>query len=200
MPHMNKKRMYKSIRFKIVMFVLGIFIPLNVLILLLTNALMKDMEQHVFKSEENALKMYRNQIEIYFDAMEQYLSGILMDSAWNGLNFERENQDYIMTKNRLWNKLVSNMEEYPLAGAFYIHIKTSDERLFARNVEKLTLEEAEDVKACISDSVGQRVWDILVCKSGNYVVKSFSNSYMQISVAVKETELLNFMGQRGRRI
>ena len=103
MPHMNKKRMYKSIRFKIVMFVLGIFIPLNVLILLLTNALMKDMEQHVFKSEENALKMYRNQIEIYFDAMEQYLSGILMDSAWNGLNFERENQDYIMTKNRLWS-------------------------------------------------------------------------------------------------
>lgn len=197
MPHMNKKRMYKSIRFKIVMFVLGIFIPLNVLILLLTNALMKDMEQHVFKSEENALKMYRNQIEIYFDAMEQYLSGILMDSAWNGLNFERENQDYIMTKNRLWNKLVSNMEEYPLAGAFYIHIKTSDERLFARNVEKLTLEEAEDVKACISDSVGQRVWDILVCKSGNYVVKSFSNSYMQISVAVKETDLLNLWDSEG---
>lgn len=189
--NMKDNHMFKSIRTKIVLLVLGIFIPINLFTTLMSNAFIGNLESQIFDSKENALKIYRNQIEIYFNSMEQYLYGILTDSEWNSLNYDQQNENYIMTKIRLWNRLINNRDAYPLAGAFYVNIKNSGEILFAKNVNKLTVDEEEAIKVNLFDNRVQGVWDIFTCETGSYIKKSVSNQYMELGVLVKEEELLD---------
>jgi len=183
--------MLKSIRTKIVLLVLGLFIPINLFTIFMSNAFIGNLENQIFDSKENALKIYRNQIEIYFNAMEQYLYSIVFDSKWSGLNYDKQNTSYVMTKNRLWNQLINNMNTYPLAGVFYVDIKNSGELLFANNVSKINMDEGESIKANLLNYRGQGDWNIFKCETGNYIMKSISNQYMELGVLVKEEDILN---------
>jgi len=173
-----------------VLLVLGIFVPINLFTALMSNAFMGNLENQVFSSKENALKIYRNQMEIYFDSMVQYLNGIFLDSAWSGLNYDIQNASYVLTKNKLWNQLVNNMNTCPLAGAFYVRIISSGELLFARNEGRLTMEDGDVIKASLSNNDSQKNWTIFTCETGNYIIKSINNQYMELGVLVKEENLL----------
>ncbi|KQX45934.1 sensor histidine kinase [Paenibacillus sp. Root444D2] len=167
---------WNSIRFKLVIAVLLILVPLISLLMYLSDYAVHVVRNQIAESNKNLLSLYMGQIDNSLQVVDEYLIGLVLEDAdWKDLRYFAEDKDrYYLAITRLSNKITNILSYQPIDG-FFIYSVPGDDYIEAVSA-RTTFEERQYVRTYIeqaskTDAAPQKLYQ------NGWIVQRFQANY-----------------------
>lgn len=168
--------MYKrtSIRWKILLLIFGLLIPLNLTDPFLGRNLLKNMRDKIIQDRHTTVSMYGNQVRGQLDILRDYIAQTAVDSYWVGIGGNKKETDYELAKTRLYFQL-EKMRKVLFAEAIFAQMHNTGEYMKVRVMDSLSYEDSWTIDQWLSKGqVKKGEWALITIGEKNYLCISFT--------------------------
>ncbi|UJF32440.1 sensor histidine kinase [Paenibacillus hexagrammi] len=168
-----------SVRFKIFIGFVLVVAPLIVFLVINNVYSMNVVRDQISQNYSKLLEQYVMDTDNTLKEFDNYLFHLYSDpDVINMTVYNEHSDDYVLAKQRLYNKFSKQIDIYNLINTFYFYSKNTDDLLVATRENSYYDERVQAVKQVIIESdnnhsEGHEDWKLLISKSGvKYLVKS----------------------------
>ncbi|MFV0465367.1 MAG: sensor histidine kinase [Lachnospiraceae bacterium] len=142
------KKIVQSLKWKLIMVIISVLVPLNIFLILLA--------QHLFdKVSKDLISSYNDELAIYMTKVDDNLTNIdlalkdLMAENWNDLN--PSSDKYELTRYNLWNELKSVRSSQDMLDACYVKTNWDNWTVLTYDTDQISFAESETIKQYFED-------------------------------------------------
>ncbi|MCD7957035.1 MAG: histidine kinase [Lachnospiraceae bacterium] len=138
-----------SLSTKLILIVCSILIPVNVMLVILSQSLIRKVQNELLSSYEHELELYMTQIDDELTAIDSQLQEFMTE---NWANLTPSSSQYELTRYQVWSELKASRESLKMVHAAYIMTNENDWIAVTYDSEYISLEESDILKAYFSDA------------------------------------------------
>ncbi|GGG62294.1 sensor histidine kinase [Paenibacillus radicis (ex Gao et al. 2016)] len=119
---------WNSLRFKLVLGLLGVTVPLIVLLLVNSQYSVNVVHQQVASSNQNLISIYMKQIDGQLAEAERHIAGLAFsETSVQQMNAPRTEDEYMLAKSGVSRRLSADLSLYPAIDGFYVYSSTKND-------------------------------------------------------------------------
>ncbi len=140
-----------SIRFKLVIGILVIMLPLIFVLVFNNFYAISVVHNQVAESYNNTIALYMKQVDNNLGDVDRYLSNIAaLNYNLQIMNFSTDQSDYTLAKMRLWTKIFDEVAIYEVVSSMFVYVESRNDFLEIANMGTYSGKQQEVVDYIIS--------------------------------------------------
>lgn len=179
-----------TLKFQIVLLFFLISLPALALSLVASRVNMKEAQEQVVIAKQNSMKMLVKQYDTSLEAIENYVQLILYaDNTYSALRFNEKDSRYQQARIWLRDELDNLLKYFPLASGFYVRVPHNNDIYSVKQLDKIPLETQEYLENWLIRKEDCEGPDVFEYGEKQYLVKSYSNQFVEIGYILQLNEL-----------
>lgn len=185
-----------TLTFKMIMLFLLISIPALLLSMFAGLANMKSARNQLINAEKSAMQMLVRQYDTALGAVEKNLQMTLYGTReYPALGLERTQTRYQQSLIWLKDELTAFIGNYPQVAGIYTYIPHSEDFFLVKNGGWLDLENRDALYSALLQGSSFLNTDIFTDKSQQFIIKSLTNTYMEIGYLISVDYLKELLSE-----
>lgn len=195
------RRLRQSLSVKLVIVILLMVVPINILIFLLSDSMIKNFQVRLVDAYSNELKLYIADIDTKLDEISTSAEGIL-SANWTILNGGVNNQSREIEIYDFMLELRNARTNSDLVRMAYLKINADNNVRVTYDADVFSLEQVQSIQSYIgrTDSItgGQRSFSLITIDGRQYLIKNYTISSVSFGFIIDAQFLLDSLS--GMRI
>ncbi|WP_054027320.1 sensor histidine kinase [Bacillus sp. FJAT-28004] len=190
---------WNSIRFKLVIVILLILVPLISLLIYLSDYAVHVVRSQIAESNKNLISLYMGQIDNSLEVVDEYLINLMLEGADRKdlQYFTKDSDRYYLAITRLSNKITNILSYQPIDG-FFIYSTTGQDYIGSSSA-KTTFEERQNVRTFIEQmdktdtdpkEMYQKGWFVKQFEANHYLFRLLKQDDSYVGAWIKMDNLM----------
>lgn len=186
------RKCFQSLRIKLILIICMILLPMNVMLLVLSQYLIYNVERELTLSYENELAIYMTRVDDGLLDIERQIKAF-MGENWTDLTPGSDN--YELARYQIWLQLKSARENLELVDAAYLKTNWDDWTVLTYKGEHITFEEAETIKAYFTaegmEAYQPYIFEVIDIAGEKYVIENMNYYDYSFGMVIKVSTILS---------
>ncbi len=185
-----------TLTFKMIILFLLISIPALILSMFAGQANLQSARDQLINAEKSTMRMLIRQYDTALEAVEKNLQTTLYGTKeYPALRLERTETRYQQSLIWLKDELTAFVGYYPQLAGIYVYIPHSEDFFLVKNGGWVALEDQEALYSALLSGQSFLNTEIFASKSHSFIIKSMTNTYMEIGYMISADYLKELLSQ-----
>lgn len=186
-------KFYRSLTFKILLYISCTIIPINVLTIYLSNSLVSNFEIRLLESYENELALYMTKIDEELNAIQNSMNEIMRDN-WVELAMGEQSNETSIERFAFWTELQTSRKNLDMVEAAYLRTNWEEQAYITADSNKCDVKERYVLQKYLSsaDFSGMKPGDVVAweIEGHYYLIKNYNCFTYSFGYVLNIEELL----------